>query len=100
MQMDVFNTNLAFPSYYRVHEVDLWVKRAGQAPVQVYGIENYMIVMGTGVNKFGVNPPAYSEFKPTGYGNVWDNQQPIPTCAYFRFADIIFSQGPIPWPED
>jgi hypothetical protein len=100
MQMDVFDHDLAFPADYRRHELDMWIKRAGQAPVQVYGIKDYMVVFGTGDNKFSENPPAYSEFKPTAYGNVWDNLAPHPTCTFYDFGDIIFSTSDIPWPTD
>jgi hypothetical protein len=67
-------------------------------PTQVYGLKQYMIVFGTGDNKFGENPPGYSEFKPTGYGNVWDNLAPHPSCTFYRFGDVIMSTQPIAWP--
>jgi hypothetical protein len=99
MQMDVFDPDLAFPVDYRRHELDMWIRPDSTGVVtQVYGIKQYMAIFGTGDNKFSENPPAYSEFKPTGYGNVWDNLAPHPSCTYYDFGEIIFSKATIPWP--
>jgi hypothetical protein len=99
MQMDVFDHDLAFPVDYRRHEIDMWIRPDSTGVVtQIYGIKQYMAIFGTGDNKFSENPPAYSEFKPTGYGNVWDNLAPHPSCTYYDFGEIIFSKATIPWP--
>lgn len=99
MQMDVFDRLKAFPPEYRKHEVDLWVKPDGGEPVQVYGIAKYIVLFGTGANKFFANPPAYNEIKLTGYANVWDNLPPHPTCTFYRFGDVKFGDTVHDWPE-
>ena len=100
MQLDVIDRNKAFPEHYRKHEIDLWVKPDGGEVVQVYGLAKYMIVFGSGYNKYHANPPAYNEFKPTGYANVWDNLAPHPTCTWYRFGDILFTKAMPPWPSE
>ncbi len=101
MQMIPFDRQLATPPEYLIHEYDLWIKRRGQDPVQVYALRNYITPMGIpGIGKFSTYPPCFNGMQLTGYGNIWDNLAPRASVTSTRWAEIIFSKDPISWPVE
>ncbi len=99
MQMIPFDRTLATPPEYLIHEWDLWVKRDGMDPVQVYALRNYITPMGIpGVGKWSTYPPCDNGLQATGYGNVWDNLAPRASTTMTRWGDVIFSRSQIQWP--
>jgi hypothetical protein len=86
---------------YRDTTIKLWKKeRTDTDWVPIIDLQNFPIAFNKGGSPAGDrNPPGWSEFQPTGYANVDDNNTPPDKTRWVRTTKVILSKNFIAAPK-